>query len=155
MLDPISALTMAASAVSSMRTLINAGKDTTSAMSKFAGAYADIHEADRRARNPKWWQKFNGSLEERAANAFAAKKKAEKLNKELLDMIRFVHGPTGLEEYKDILRDMKKTKEQNEWKAQKMKEAIVEWIVTILALGVGFAVLAAVLFVLGKSQGKW
>lgn len=155
MIDPLTALSVASTAVSQMRNLINAGKDTTSALSKFAGAWADINEAERQAKNPSFFQSFSGSIEERAANAFACKKKAEKLKKELENMIRFVHGPSGLEEYKQILRDMKKQKEKNEFKAARRKQAILEWTFGILLTILSAGLLAGVFYFIGKSQGKW
>lgn len=155
MIDPLTALSVASTAVSQMRNLINAGRDTTSALSKFAGAWADINEAERQAKNPSFFQSFSGSIEERAANAFACKKKAEKLKKELENMIRFVHGPSGLEEYKQILRDMKKQKEKNEFKAARRKQAILEWTFGILLTVLSAGLLAGVFYFIGKSQGKW
>lgn len=155
MIDPLTALSVASTAVSQMRSLINAGRDTTSALSKFAGAWADINEAERQAKNPSFFQSFSGSIEERAANAFACKKKAEKLKKELENMIRFVHGPSGLEEYKQILRDMKKQKEKNEFKAARRKQAILEWTFGILLTVLSAGLLAGVFYFIGKSQGKW
>lgn len=155
MIDPLTALSVASTAVSQMRTLINTGRDTSQAISKFAGAWTDIQEADRRAKNPKWWQSFDSSIEKRAADAFAARKKAQSLKKELEDMIRFVHGPSGLEEYKNIIRDMKKQKERHEFRKQRIKEAIIEWIVGILAAIAGLAIMATVLYFVGKNEGKW
>lgn len=155
MIDPLTALSVASTAVSQMRTLINTGRDTSQAISKFAGAWADIQEADRRAKNPKWWQSFDNSIEKRAADAFAARKKAQALKKELEDMIRFVHGPKGLQEYKDILRDMRKQKERHEFRKQRIKEAIIEWIVGILAMIAGLAIMGTILYFVGKNEGKW
>lgn len=155
MIDPLTALSVASTAVSQMRTLINTGRDTHQAISKFAGAWADIQEADRRAKNPKWWQSFDSSIERRAADAFAARKKAQSLKKELEDMIRFVHGPSGLEEYKNIIRDMKKQKERHEFRKQRIKEAIIEWIFGIVVTVVGIAIMATVLYFIGKNEGKW
>ena len=155
MIDPLTALSVASTAVSQMRTLINSGRDTSQAISKFAGAWADIQEADRRAKNPKWWQSFDSSIEKKAADAFAARKKAQELKKELENMIRFVHGPTGLQEYKDILRDMKKQKERHEFRKQRIKEAIVEWIFGIVITAIGIAIMATVLYFIGKNEGKW
>jgi hypothetical protein len=155
MIDPLTALSVASTAVSQMRTLINTGRDTSQAISKFAGAWTDIQEADRRAKNPKWWQSFDSSIEKRAADAFAARKKAQELKKELENMIRFVHGPTGLQEYKDIIRDMRKQKERHEFRKQRIKEAIIEWIVGLLAAAVGIAIMATVLYFIGKNEGKW
>ena len=43
MIDPITALSVAASAVTNAKKLIAAGQDATSAISKFAGAISDIN----------------------------------------------------------------------------------------------------------------
>lgn len=155
MIDPITALSVASTAVSQMKQLINAGRDTTQAMSKFAGAWADINEAERQAKNPPWYKTFSGSMEERAAQAFAAKKKAQELKADLENMIRFVHGPTGLQEYKDILRDMRKQKEKTDFRKAKLKQSIIEWTFGILITIVGMAIMTAVFYFIGQEQGKW
>jgi hypothetical protein len=143
-IDPITALGVASSAVSSMRNLINAGRDTSSAISKYA-----------RARNPKWFEHFSGSLEERAATAFACKKKAEALNKQLCDMIQFVHGPSGLKEYKTILREMREQKKKNEFRKQEIKDAVISWTLgSILAIA-GSSLMGVIFYFIGKSQGRW
>ena len=155
MIDPLTALSVASTAVGQMRSLINAGRDTTQAMSKFAGAWADINEAERQAKNPPWYKSFSGSLEEQAAQAFACKKKAQALKAELENMIRFVHGPTGLQEYKDILRDMRKQKEKNEFRKAKLKQSIIEWVFGFIIIVIGIAIMGFVLWFVGKQQGKW
>ena len=155
MIDPLTALSVASTAVGQMRQLINAGRDTSQAMTKFAGAWADLNEAERRAKNPPWYKSFGSSLEKEAAEAFAAKKKGQELKKELENMIQFVHGPTGLKEYKDILRDMREQKKKHEFRKQQIKQSIIEWTVGILALITGLAVVLFVLYLVGKNQGKW
>lgn len=155
MIDPLTALSIASTAVSQMKQLINAGRDTTQAMSKFAGAWADINEAERQAKNPPWYKTFSGSLEERAAQAFAAKKKAQELKTDLENMIRFVHGPKGLEEYKQILRDMKKQKEKTDFRKAKIKQAIIEWVFGIIIFILAAAIMTFGLWFVGKQQGKW
>ena len=155
MIDPLTALSVASAAVGQMRSLINAGRDTTQALSKFAGAWADINEAERQAKNPPWYKAFSGSMEERAANAFAAKKKAQALKTELENMIRFVHGPTGLEEYKQILRDMRKQKEKTDFRKAKLKQSIIEWVFGIIIVTIGIAIMGFVLWFIGKREGKW
>jgi tetrahydromethanopterin S-methyltransferase subunit G len=155
MIDPLTALSVASAAVGQMRTLINAGRDTTSALTKFAGAWADINEAERQAKNPPWYKTFSGSLEEQAAQAFACKKKAEALKADLENMIRFIHGPKGLEEYKEILRNMRKQKEKTEFRKAKLKQAIIEWIFGVIAVLVVGLILTTVIYFVGKGQGKW
>jgi len=155
MIDPLTALSIASAAVGQMRTLINAGRDTTQAISKFAGAWADINEAERQAKNPPWYKAFSGSMEERAAQAFACKKKAEALKADLENMIRFIHGPKGLEEYKEILRNMRKQKEKTEFRKAKLKQAIIEWTFGFIIVAIGIVIVAFVLWFIGKREGKW
>ena len=155
MIDPLTALSVASTAVGQMRQLINAGRDTSQAMTKFAGAWADLNEAERRAKNPPWYKSFSASVERDAAEAFAAKKKAQALKKELEQMIQFVHGPSGLKEYKDILRDMREQKKKHEFRKQEIKQAIIEWIFGILAFVVAVGILGVIMYFVGKGQGKW
>ena len=70
-------------------------------------------------------------------------------------MIRFVYGPTGLQEYKDILRDMRKQKEKNEFKKAKLKQSIIEWTVGIILFVLVLAILVGVLYWIGLNQGRW
>lgn len=155
MIDPLTALSVASTAVSQMKQLINAGRDTSQAMSKFAGAWADLNEAERRAKNPPWYKSFGSGLEKEAADAFAAKKKAEELKKELENMIRFVHGPTGLTEYKNILRDMREQKRKHEFRQQEIKQAIIEWTVGSVIVAGAVGLLGVILYFVGAQQGKW
>ena len=155
MIDPLTALSVASTAVGQMRQLINAGRDTSQAMTKFAGAWADLNEAERRAKNPPWYKSFSTSIEKEAAEAFAAKKKAQELKKELEQMIQFVHGPTGLKEYKDILLDMREQKKKHEFRKAQIIQSIIEWTVGILAFIVGLGIIGVVMYFVGKGQGKW
>ena len=70
-------------------------------------------------------------------------------------MIRFVHGPTGLQEYKDILRDMRKQKEQNEFRKAKLKQTIIEWVFGIIIFAIAIVIMGFVLWFIGKREGKW
>jgi hypothetical protein len=155
MIDPLTALSVASAAVGQIKQLVSAGHDASQAISKFAGAFADVQEAHRRATNPPWYRSFSGSIEEEAANAFAAKKKIEAMRAEVETMIRFIHGPSGLEEYKNIIRDIKKRREQHEYRKERIKDGIIEWTIGILSVLVGAAILAAVFYYIGKQQGKW
>jgi hypothetical protein len=77
MIDPITALSVAASAVSNAQTLIAAGRDATSALAKFAGAVSDVNYAAEKAKNPSIWKSLTGSAEAEAIEIFAAQKKIE------------------------------------------------------------------------------
>jgi chromosome condensin MukBEF ATPase and DNA-binding subunit MukB len=155
MIDPLTALSLASAAVGQMRELINAGRDTTQALTKFAGAWSDLTEAERRAQNPPWYKSLSSDFERQAAEAFAAKKKAEALKKDLENMIQFVHGPSGLEEYKRILRDMREQKRKHEFRKAEIIQTAIEWTVGLFALVVGVSVAGGAFYLIGKHQGKW
>ena len=155
MVDPLTALTIATTAVGQIRELVSAGRDARQAISKFAGAFSDVQEAHRRATNPPWYKAFSGSTESEAAAAFAAKKRIEALKAEVEQMIAFTYGPKGLEEYKDTIRSIKKRREQQEYRRQRMIEVTIEWVVGITAVATGAAILLAAIWLIGKNQGKW
>ncbi len=154
-MDPISALAMAASAVSNAQTLIAAGRDATSALVKFAGAVSDVNYAAEKAKNPSIWKSLTGSAEAEAVEAFAAQKKIAALRHDLETMIGYSYGATGLEEYKDTLRRVKAERERTAYRREELKEAFVLWLVGILAVVAGSAVLGTAVYLLGDSQGRW
>ena len=155
MIDPITALSVAASAVSNAKTLMAAGRDATSALSKFAGAVSDINYAAEKAKNPSIWKTLTGSPEEEAIELFAAQKKLQQMRKEVETLISFQYGPKGLEDYKQILRSVRKQRQETAYRKAEIKEAIVMWVVGTLAAAIGIAGLLAVFYFIGKAQGKW
>ena len=155
MIDPITALSVAASAVSNAKTLMAAGRDATSALSKFAGAVSDINYAAEKAKNPSIWKTLTGSPEEEAIELFAAQKKLQQMRKDVETLISYQYGPKGLEDYKQILRSVKKQRQETAYRKAEIKETIVLWTVGILAVAVGTMGLLAVFYFIGKAQGKW
>lgn len=155
MIDPITALSVAASAVTNAKKLIAAGQDATSALSKFAGAMSDINYAAEKAKNPSIWKSLTGSPEAEAIEIFAAQKKAQQLKKEVEAMLRVYYGAKGLEEYKDILRKVRKQRRETAYRKAEIKEAIVLWVVGILIFSTAITSLGFLFWWLGKTQGKW
>lgn len=155
MIDPITALSVAASAVTNAKKLIAAGQDATSALSKFAGAMSDINYAAEKAKNPSVWKSLTGSPEAEAIEIFAAQKKAQQLKKEVEAMLRVYYGAKGLEEYKEILRRVRKQRRETAYRKAEIKEAIVLWVVGILIFSTAITSLGFLFWWLGKTQGKW
>lgn len=155
MIDPITALSVAASAVSNAKTLLAAGRDATSSLSKFAGAIADVNYAAAKAKNPSIWKTMTGSAEAEAIEVFAMQKKALQLKKDLESILRVYHGQKGLDEYKELLRKVRAQRKQNEHRKAEIKEALLTWTVGGLASLSALALLGVVFWWLGKTQGKW
>ena len=154
-MDPITALSVAASAVSSVKTLMAAGRDTTSAMVKFAGAVSDVNRAAEKAKNPSIWKSLTGSPEAEAVELFAAQRKVQAMRVELETLISFTHGPKGLEEYKDTLRRVKAERERTQYRREELKEALVLWLIGGLAVLSAAAMFGLVVYFWGRQLGRW
>jgi len=155
MIDPISAIAIAASAVNNAKSLIAAGRDASGALSKFAGAVSDVNYAAEKAKNPGVFASLTGSAEQAAIDAFSAQKRLQAMKKEIETIIMYQHGPQGLEEYKDTLRKIRAQRKKTAYRKAETKEAIIMWVVGGIIVLAGIAGLAAVLYLIGKQQGKW
>lgn len=155
MIDPLTALSVAASAVSNVQQLMAAGRDATSALAKFAGAVSDINYAAEKARNPSIWKSLTGSAEAEAIEVFAAQKKIEQMKRDVETLIGFTYGQKGLEEYKDTLRRVRVQRQKTAYRKEEVKNAIITWTLGTLIVLAGVAGLAIVMYIIGKKQGKW
>lgn len=155
MIDPITALSVAASAVSNAKSLLAAGRDATGALSKFAGAVSDVNYAAEKAKNPSIWKSMTGSAEAEAIEIFAAQKKMQAMKKEIEQIIGFTYGQKGLEEYKDTLRRVRAQRKKNEYRKAEIKEAIIVWTLGTLIVLAGVAGLGFLLYAIGRNEGKW
>ena len=155
MIDPLTALSVAAGAVSSVKQLMAAGQDATSALAKFAGAVSDVNYAANKARNPGIFATLSGSAEEEAINAFSAQKKMQEYRRELETLIAFQYGPKGLEEYKDTLRAVREERRKTAYRQAEIKEAVTMWSIALLVGLSGLAGLALIAWAVGRSEGRW
>ena len=155
MIDPITAISIAASAVSNIKSLMLAGRDASSALSKFAGAVSDVNYAADKAKNPGIFATLTGSAEQQAINAFSAHKKMQALRKEVETLVQFSYGMDGLEEYKDTLRKVRAQRKKTTYRKAELKQALITWFFGGLIVLAGIFGLGVVLYLLGKQQGKW
>ena len=158
MIDPITAISAATAAFNGIKQLVGVGReieDCVGQLSKWAGAMSDINFLEQKAKNPPWYKSFTGSPEAEAMEIFAAKEKIEKQKKEILTMIGYMYGDRGQERYREILREVKAQRQKHAYRKEEIKQAIVEWIVGILALLSGFAIIGVAFYFIGKKQGKW
>jgi len=124
-------------------------------LSQWAGAMSDLGRAETKAKNPPWWKSLSGGVEQEAMQIFAAKKKAEEMRKELKQYISFSMGPSAWEELLRIESQVRKRKQEQEYRKEEIKEAIINWSVGILAALVGLVILTVGFYFLGTQQGKW
>jgi len=136
-------------------TLLKAGRDATSALSKFAGAVSDVNYAAEKAKNPSIWKSLTGSAEAEAIEIFAAQKKMQAMKKDVETLISFTYGTKGLEEYKDTLRRVRAQRRKTEYRKAEIKEAIIVWTLGTLVVLAGVAGLGFLMYAIGKKEGKW
>jgi hypothetical protein len=68
---------------------------------------------------------FRKSAQQEAIQAFAAKKKLESQQRELISMINLVYGAQGLQEFREIRKQIVQEREDTVYRQQEMKEAMV------------------------------
>jgi hypothetical protein len=77
------------------------------------------------------------------------------IKKELETTIQFMYGPSGLQEYKDTLRQMREQKKKNEYAKSEMQRKVIEWVVGGIGVTLSIAIFSGVIWLLGVQQGKW
>jgi len=77
------------------------------------------------------------------------------MKKEIETIIMFQHGPKGLEEYKDMLRKIRAQRKKTAYRKAEIKEALIMWVGGGIIVMAGIAGLGAVLYLIGKQQGKF
>jgi hypothetical protein len=134
-----------------------AGRDASSALSKFAGAVSDVNYAAEKAKNPGIFASLTGSAEQQAIDAFSAHKKMQEqeLRKEVETLVMFTYGLDGLQEYKDTLRRVRAQRKKTAYRRAELKQAMITWFFGGLITLSGIFGLGVVLYVIGQQQGKW
>ena len=132
MIDPISALGIATAAFNTIKKGFEIGKDVESMygdMGKWMGAVSDINQADKQAKNPPIFKKIfvGASVEEEALNAFAAKKKAQSMEKELREYISFTLGPSAWQELLAMQAKIRKDRQEMIYKQQEKRKKLMEY----------------------------
>ena len=155
MIDPLTALSVAATAVGQIKKLLNDGRDIGGALAKFAGAVSDVNRAAEKVKDPSIWKSLTGSAEEEALQIFAAQKKLQAMRRDVETMISYTYGQKGLEDYKETLRRVKAERQKTKYRQEELKEALIFWSVTVMIILSGITGLVFVIYFLGRSQGKW
>ena len=101
------------------------------------------------------WKSLTGSPEAEAIEIFSAQKKATQLKKDLETILMFSYGKKGLDEYKEVLRKVRKQRQETAYRQAEIKEAIILWVVGILIFSTALTALGFLFWWLGKTQGKW
>jgi len=157
MIDPITAVGIATSAFNAIKNGIAVGRDLqdmSGQLAQWGKAFSDFKYAEDKAKNPPWYT-FKGSENETAIEIFAQKKKMEAMRKEIKSYISWHYGPSGWEEVLAIEAQMRKQRKEELYRKEERNRIILEWVVGILAAAAGVAIIAGVIWLIGRNQGRW
>jgi len=157
MIDPITAVGLATSAYNAIKQGIAVGRelqDISGQLGQWGKACSDFAFAEEQAKNPPWYS-FKGSDTHTAIEIFAQKKKMSEMRKEIKNFISFQYGPSAWDEVLQIEAKMRKQRKEEIYKKEKFKRAVVEWTLGVLVVLAGVSGLLAVLYLIGRQQGKW
>lgn len=149
MIDPITAVAAATKSYAMVKALVEAGREAHDVMSQVGvwyGHASDVLYADRKAKKVNPFKKlvFAKSVEAEALKAFAAKKKIEAQRKEIIELINLAYGAQGLEEYRDLRKQVLKERQEMVYAQQEMRETILSGILICIMVAI---VVAVVLFI--------
>jgi len=160
MIDPVSAIGMATAAYNGIKQAINTGKeisDMAGTLNQWATSISDLDFAHKQAENPPMFKKlFRASeIEQNALEVWGQKQKAKEMREELRSYISLYYGPSAWDEIVRIEGQMRKERKQAIYEAEERKQLILEWIIGIGLAVITSGVIAAIIWLIGKGQGKW
>ena len=158
MIDPVTAVGLATSAFNAIKQGISVGRDLqdmTGQLSKWGQAFSDFNYAEEKTKNPPFWKSLATGQDNTAIEIFAHRKKMEEMRKQIKDHISFVYGPSAWEEVLQIEAQMRKIRKEEAYRKQELQDTIISWVVGILAFLCGATILFALIYIVGKNQGRW
>ena len=127
MLDPITAAATATKAYAMIRALVEGGREAHDLMGQIAnwyGAASDVLYAEKKAKNPSPFKRvvFSKSVEAEAVRIFSLRKKMEAQQREIIGMINLAYGAQGLQEFRDIRKQVAKERQDAVYRQIEMRE---------------------------------
>jgi hypothetical protein len=155
-MDPASAMAAASTAFAAIKKGFSVGRDIESMvgdLSRWMGALSDIDQAEKEAKNPPIFKKlFSGkSVEQEALEAYAAKKKAEAQRAELKQWMGFAMGSKAWDELIRMEGQIRKQRQETLYRQREKRQKFVEWLVIIISVITGVAILATLVWVFKLS----
>ena len=151
MIDPVTAIATASKAFAMTKAMVEAGRsaeDTLGQVAKWYGAASDVLFDESRKSNPNPFKKlvFAKSAEAEAIEAFSRKKKIESQRKELHSIIGMAYGNQGLQELRDIKKQVIKQRQDAVYRQHEMKEQILTTLGILSGLSV---IIILTVFIIG------
>lgn len=160
MVDPVSAIGLATAAYKGIKSAISTGKDLhdmASTLNQWATSMSDLDFAHRQAENPPMFKKIFGAskVEQNALEIWGHKQKAKEMREELRSHISLFYGPSAWKEIVQIEAQMRQQRKAAVYAAEERKQAIIEWTVGLLLAAAMTGIIAFIIWIVGKGQGRW
>jgi hypothetical protein len=127
MIDPITAAAAATKCYTMVRALVENGREAHDVMGQIAnwyGSASDVLYAEKKAQNPSPFKRvvFSKSVEAEAVRIFSLRKKMEAQQREIIGMINLAYGAQGLQEFRDIRKQVAKERQDAVYRQIEMRE---------------------------------
>ena len=158
-MDPISAMATASAAFSALKKGFAIGRDLESMagdLSRWMGALSDLDQAEKEAKHPPIFKKlFAGqSVEQEAANVWAAKRKATAQRDELRQWVQLTLGQKA---WADLVAEegrIRKRRQETLYRQRERRRKFVEIVAWTIMISAGMAVLTSFVLLLQAHSAK-
>ena len=126
-MDPITALAAATTAFNAIKKGFSVGRDVegmSKDLGRWMGAIQDVKDGHKKSKGRAF-----GSVEEEALETFAAKKKAEQMERELRNFVNLSHGPSAWNEVIRIQASIRLKKKEAIAEAKRKQRRMIENII--------------------------
>ena len=158
MIDPATAIALATTAYSGIKRAVSAGKEISELgkdLSAFGKAVSDLDYLGKKAKDPPLWKKVSPGFDTSAVEIWAAQQKAKEMREELKSYISLYYGPSAWESIVAIEAEQRKQQKEAVYRRQEKIDNIINWVVGIAIILVGFALFGVIIYFIGKARGTW
>lgn len=158
-MDPVSALATASAAFSALKKGFAIGRDLESMasdLSRWMGALSDLEQAEKESRNPPIFRRLfaGSSVEQEAANVWAAKRKATAQRDELRQWVQLTLGQKA---WTDLVAEegrIRKRRQETLYRQRERRRKFVEIVAWTIMIGAGLAVLTTFVLLLKSHSAR-
>ena len=158
MIDPATAIALATTAFSGIKKAVSAGKEISELgkdLSNFGKAVSDLDYLGSKAKDPPLWKKVSPGFDTSAVEIWAAQQRAKEMREELREYISLYYGPSAWESIVNIEAEQRRMQKEAVYRRQEKIDNIINWVVGIGIVLVGFALFGAIIYFIGKTRGTW
>ena len=158
MIDPASAIALATTAFTGIKKAVAAGKEISQLgkdISQFGKAVSDLDYLGSKAKDPPLWKKVIPKFDTSAIEIWAAQQKAKEMREELKSYISLYYGPSAWDSIVAIEAEQRKQQKEMVYRRQEKIDNLINWIVGVTIVLVGFVLFGAIIYFIGKQRGTW